>query len=345
LRKTIAVSFVPAIVVTAAWLRLESPIDRPLRSVVVPALALLPVLVRPLLARIALLVVSVGGGSWLAFDLSPFHPRHFFVALGSRFANGFLDFYEVRTPFDPRVHADMRGVLLSAAFGFTLLVAFAVAARRPVAALLAVLLGAGWPATLRGPSGGLVVGALILLAALAVLAGLTARGVPRAVVPAAAALAVVALLASTLPAVAKGGLVAWQHWDFYNVADPPVSVSFVWDAQYGGLHWPRKRTTVLEVKAPRQSLFWRAAVLDNYTGTRWVEGTPLRGDALEPATRTELRQDVRVLALSDTRLVGASVPLRYDAGDAPLVSHVPGIAQLPSGLTRGFRYTVWSEAS
>jgi transglutaminase-like putative cysteine protease len=51
-----------------------------------------------------------------------------------------------------------------------------------------------------------------------------------------------------------------------------------------------------------------------------------------------------VLALSDTHLVGASVPLRYDAGDAPLVEHVPGIAELPSGLTRGFRYSVWSEA-
>jgi hypothetical protein len=51
-----------------------------------------------------------------------------------------------------------------------------------------------------------------------------------------------------------------------------------------------------------------------------------------------------VLALSDTHLVGASVPLRYDAGDAPLVSSVPGIAQLASGLTRGFRYTVWSDA-
>ena len=57
-----------------------------------------------------------------------------------------------------------------------------------------------------------------------------------------------------------------------------------------------------------------------------------------------LRQDVHILALADTHLVGASVPLRYDAGDAPLVSHVPGIASLPSGLTRGFRYTAWSYA-
>jgi transglutaminase-like putative cysteine protease len=50
-----------------------------------------------------------------------------------------------------------------------------------------------------------------------------------------------------------------------------------------------------------------------------------------------------VLALSDTRLVAAAVPVRYDAGDAPIVSHAPGLAELPSGLTRGFRYTVWSK--
>jgi transglutaminase-like putative cysteine protease len=85
-------------------------------------------------------------------------------------------------------------------------------------------------------------------------------------------------------------------------------------------------------------------VLDNFVGDHWIEAPPLRGDALEPDGHTLLRQDVQVLALADTRLVGASVPLRYDAGDAPLVSNVPGIAQLPSGLTRGFRYSVWSEA-
>src|SRR5581483_11356892 len=39
-----------------------------------------------------------------------------------------------------------------------------------------------------------------------------------------------------------------------------------------------------------------------------------------------------------------SVPLRFSAGDAPLVSNAPGTAELPSGLTHGFRYTVWSEA-
>jgi transglutaminase-like putative cysteine protease len=264
-------------------------------------------------------------------------------ALGSRFWSGFLDFYSVRTPFDPRVHQDMRGVLLSAIFGFTLALALAVAARRPVPAVLVVLVGAGWPATLRGPNGAFALGALILLAALAVMAGLTNRAVPRGVLPAAIGIALLAVVASTSAAVAKGGIVAWQRWNFHP-GTPPVSVQFVWNAQYSGLRWSGKRTTVLEVKAPNRSLYWRAAVLDDFTGSRWQEAAPLRGDALEPSTAPELEQQVHILALDDTHLVGASVPVRFDVGDAPLVSQVKGIAQLPSGLAHGFRYTVWSVA-
>jgi protein-glutamine gamma-glutamyltransferase len=344
LPRTFLTSLIPAAVIATAWLRLESPINQPLRSVAVAGLAVLPALVRPLAARVVAALLSAGVVVSIAYGVSPLHPRHLPGAIWSRFSGGFLDFYDVRTPFDPRVHAEMRSVLLTAVFGFALAVAFAVAARRPVPALLLLLAGAGWPATLHGPSGGLVVGGLILLGALAVLAGLTSRNVPRVVIPAALGLALAALLASTSSAVAKGGLVSWQRWDFHTAAQPPVSVSFVWSAQYAGIHFPRKRTPVLEVKAPRRSLFWRAAVLDRFVGDHWIEAPPLRGDALEPRGQKLLRQDVQVLALADTRLVGASVPLKYDVGDAPLVENVPGIAQLPSGLTRGFRYSVFSEA-
>ena len=341
--RTLLTSLIPAAVIATAWLRLESPINQPLRSVAVAGLAVLPALVRPLAARIGALVVTAGTAVWIAYGVSPLHPRHLPGAIWSRFSGGFGDFYDVKIPFDPRVHAEMRAVLLTAVFGFALAVALAVTARRPLPAVLLLLAGAGWPATLRGPSGGLVVGGLILLGALSVLAGLTTRNVPRVVIPAAVGLAVAALVASTSSAVAKGGLVSWQHWDLV-AGQPAVGVGFVWNAQYAGIHFPSKRTTVLEVKAPERSLYWRAAVLDDFVGDRWVEGPALRADALEPPRHSLLRQDVQILALSDTHLVGASVPVRFDAGDAPLVSSVPGVARLESGLTRGFRYTVWSEA-
>jgi len=349
LPRMLAVSLGPAAVLAVVWLRLESPAGRLLAALGVTALALLPALVRPGAARLAAAVVTLGGAALIAFDVSPLHPERAPGSVGSAFGNGLLDFFDVRTPFDPRVHAEMQGVVLAAVFGFVLALSFAVAARRPIAAAVVLLLGAGWPATLHGSGGSLPIGAAILLGTLAILAGLTTRHVPRAVLPAALVLTVAGLAASTSTAVAKGGLVSWQGWDFYTAPQAPVSVAFVWNGQYSGITFPRKRTTVLEVHAPPRSLYWRAALLDLFAGDRWLETpSPLRGDALLPAAAQDrsklLRQDVRVLALSDTRLVGASVPVSFSAGDAPLVSPVAGIASLPSGLTRGFRYTVLSYA-
>jgi transglutaminase-like putative cysteine protease len=324
---------------------MEDPLDRPYRPLLVILVGLVPALVRPLAARVVAVLVAAVAVGWIAFGVSPARTWHIPGALLHRLVDGSLDFYDVRTPFDPRVHVEMRGAILAAIFGFVVAISCAVAARRALLASVLLLVGAGWPATLRGPSGALIVGVAMLLAVLVLLAGLTSRYVPRAVVPAAAAVALLAVAASTSAAVAKSGVVAWQRWDPYNAPQPPVSVSFIWNADYSGITFPAKRTAVLEVKAPRRSLYWRAAVLDVFDRDRWLEGDPRRGDALVPDSgKPLLRQDVRVLALSDTRLVGASVPVRYDAGDAPLRSHVRGIAELPQGLTRNFRYTAWSYA-
>ncbi|HEY8704222.1 MAG TPA: transglutaminaseTgpA domain-containing protein [Gaiellaceae bacterium] len=341
-------ALLPAAVIAATWLRLEGPRDDPTRVVAVILLALAPALVRPRAARVAVLVVIVGIGARVAFGLSVLHSRHALGHIGTAFANGFLDFYDVRVPFDPRVHAEMRSVILVAVFGFVLALGLSTAARSPLAATLVVLLGAGWPATLAGPTGGLGAGVAILLAVLVVLAGLTARRVPRAAVPAAVGLALAAFVVSSSSAVAKGELVPWQSWDFYNAPTPPVSVSYVWNAQYGGLHFPRKRTTVLEIKAPPAALYWRAALLDRFAGDRWTEVPPTIVDFLEPAASrdrtTWVRQVVTVKALSDTHLIGAATQVAFDAGDAPVARASTGGTFLPGGLTRGFQYTVWSYA-
>src|SRR2546430_17150042 len=104
----------------------------------------------------------------------------------------------------------MRGVVLAAVFGFVLALSFAVAARRPLVASIVLLLGAGWPATLRGGNGALVVGVVILLGVLVVLAGLTKRRVPRVMVPAALALALPAAVAPPSAAVATSRLGSWD---------------------------------------------------------------------------------------------------------------------------------------
>ena len=104
MRRTLAVSLVPAAVLAVAWLRLESPVVRPLPAFGVTMLALVPALVRPLAARAATSVAVLLGAALLAFDVSPLHPESAPASLWSDFANGFLDFLDVRTPFDPRVH-------------------------------------------------------------------------------------------------------------------------------------------------------------------------------------------------------------------------------------------------
>jgi transglutaminase-like putative cysteine protease len=336
LRRRLVTSLLPALVIALAWLRLESPHDTSGPVFAILVLALVPLVWQPLVLVSAVLMTRVAFGEW---------PRHL-GRVGGDFRRGFLDFYDVKTPFDPRVHTEMRGVVLTAIFGFVLLLAFALSRGWTPAAVGAVLLGAGWPATLGPAVHAGRLGLAILLSALIVLAGVTRRRLPRSALPAFALVLLAAVAVTASSAVAQGGLVAWQEWDFYTAPVKPVSVGFVWDADYSGITFPRKRTTVLQVDAPPRSLFWRAAVLDVFEDDHWVESTPRPGDALEPVSKSTplLRQRVHVLALQDTRLVGASEPIRFDAGDAPVVDIAPGFARLPSGLTRGLTYDVESYA-
>jgi hypothetical protein len=354
--RTVAVT-VPALAVVAlAWLRLENPVAPLSRVLALGALALgagaVPGWRRRAAATLASIVLAgrVAVGVWLApTALDPgsgFGLAHAFSALGTRFGDGFSDFYGTHLPFDPRVHVAMGDLVLTGTFTFSLGVALLVAARKPVAAAVAVLLGAGWPATLLGPSQGIAMGAAILGAALVVLGGLGSRRVPALALPAAVVVAVSAVAVGSATA-ARHGLVHWQSWNLTHAAAGPTGVAFVWDAQYGGLSWPRSPTVVLQVKSAKRPSYLRAAVLDDFVGDAWSIGIPRRADSLEPPAARKLRNQgrefVTVKGLADTRLVGGSVPVRFEAaGGAPLVRTEPGFASLDQNLPPGFRYTVWS---
>ena len=188
-------------------------------------------------------------------------------------------------------------------------------------------------------------GAAILGAALVVLAGLGSRRVPVLALPAAAVVAVAAVAVGSATA-ARHGLVQWQSWNLTHVAGGPVGVGFVWDAQYGGLRWPANPTVVLQVRSARTPSYLRAAVLDDFVGDAWSIGTPRPADVLEPAAafqpRNQASELVTVEDLADTRLVGGSIPIRFNAGAAPLATPERGFANLGEDLPRGFRYTVSS---
>jgi len=356
--RTVAVSIPALVVVAAAWLRLEQPLSSLWRVLALLVLALAAAVPRRRVLRAVAAVAAtvVAARVAVGVDLVPWRLGHAgsgfgladsFSTLGTRFGNGFDDFYGTHLPFDPRVHVAMGELVLSAIFVFALGVTLLVAARQPVAAALVLLLGAGWPATLLGPSHGLVMGAAILGAALVVLAGLGSRRVPGLALPAAAVVAIAAVAVGSATA-ARHGLVHWQTWNLAHVATGPEDVGFVWNAQYGGLKWSGRPTTVLQVESDRPPSYLRAAVLDDFGGNdAWAIGPPRAADSLEPAAarkpRNLTRETVTVNALADTHLVGGSIPVRFKAaGGAPLVRLEPGIVTLDQNLPHGFRYTVWS---
>ena len=325
MRRTIAVSAPALVVVAVAWLRLEQPVGSLGSALVLLLLAvgaalprgrwwrgLAAVVATVVAARVAVGVDLVpwrfaGPGSVFGFSNS-------FSTLGTRFGNGFDDFYSTHLPFDPRVHVAMHELVLSGVFVFALGVTLLVAARKPVAAALVLLLGAGWPATLLGPSRGIAMGAAILGGALVLLAGLGSRRVPGLAVPAAVVVAVAAIVVGSATA-APHGLVHWQTWNLAHVAIGPADVGFVWNAQYGGLRFSGHPTTVLQVQSAEAPTYLRATVLDDFRDNAWAIGLPRQSDSLEPAAarrpENQIPEIVTVDALADTHLVGGSIPMRF----------------------------------
>jgi transglutaminase-like putative cysteine protease len=338
---------VAAFVIAVDWLRFEDPRTGSDRAFLLVVLAIVPALLRPWWVRLPAVAVSVFLALCVAFSVGPLHVG----AAGHRFTRGFLDFYDFRLPIDPQQNVRMHQVILLAIFAFTLAVALAVAARRALVALLAFLVGAGWPATLLAGGNELGRGAVILAVALVLLAGLTERP-SRLAIGASAAVVVGALALSSSAAVAKTAFLDWQHWDFYTRPQKPVSVRYVWDAHYGGVAFPKKVTTVLSIQAPRRPQYWRATVLDRFNGTRWLEHvwteTPRDEYELTPKGANDpqnwVEQSVTVRALDDDHLVGASIPVAHNVSE-PVIYDGQGVARALDGLHRDQRYTIWSYAT
>ena len=358
--RTAAVYSLPAVLIALCWLRLEETRAQGLDWLWIVVLALVPALAPKLWTRLALVAPAALVAGWVALDRPAIDDRPgFFGPVLDRFYNGVGGYYDVTVPFSAVEHQRMHGVLLLAIFSFCVVLAQAIAARRPMPALLAVIAGAGWPAALY-PSRSIALGAMILVAALWVLAGLrTTRPAPALV--AGAVLVVMAVGASSSAAVAKDGVLAWERWSPSGIGSEPVSVRFVWNANYGGISFPKKKTTVLRITGPERGLYWRATTLDNFDSDSdgWIENpTPLSTgpaqgrlpeDPLLPARagnrRTWVRQDVEVIGLSESRVVAAAQPVALDGPQLGTVFRLSdGIVHVQNGLRRGQSYTVYSYA-
>ncbi len=357
--RTAALCAGPAALLAWSWLRLGQPHAGASTALWLIVLAVAPALLpRPRWRAVATVPAAVLAlhsalGVWIV------HP----IRLLGRFGGGFLEFYDVRLPFAAVSHPRMEGVVLVALYAFCAAVAMAVAARKPVLASAAVLVTAGWPATLLTGSDDLRRGVALLAVVLSLVAGLGGRLRPRRLAVAAlvgGAVILAAFAASTSSAVASGQVLHWQGWDFYTKPPNPVTVQYVWNSNFRGLHFPKKVTTVLTIKAPSKPTYWRATTLDEFAGGNWYEtsGPPvaptringrdeLRGDPELPSAASDSRrwvqQEVTVGALRDNHLIGASVPVAYGPGSLAVDYSDGGVAHLQDNpLARGARYTVWS---
>jgi hypothetical protein len=352
--KTVLLAGLASLVIAVDWLRFEEPRSGGGRPFVLAFLAIAPLLLRPLWLRLVAIAVAALLAAWVAFSISPLAALPggdgFFGPLASRFSRGFLDFYDYRLPFDPAGRPQMHAVILIGIFGFTLAVALAIAARKALLAVVLFFVAAGWPATLLAGGNELGRGLAILAVALALLAGMTERPSRLALIAAAAVIGG-ALALSSSPAVAKSAFLDWQHWDFYTRPQKAVSVRYVWDAHYGGVSFPKKNTTVLTIRAPHRSYYWRATVLDRFDGTRWLEDvwheSALQRRKLMPAQAKKhsnlVPQKVTVVALADNHVIGASTPISNDLGKAAAYEG-QGVSLVIGGLHRDQHYTVWSYA-
>ena len=339
-------------------MRLEAP-ARPAQHVAwVVELALVTALLPRLWLRLT--AATLGLAVVVHRTLAVPFDAHFLGRAASRFGSGFLDYYDVRQPFDPYVHARMDGVLMIAIFGFTLAVGLAVAARRPLLASLALLVGAGWPATVVTGPDDIRLGAFLLAAILTLLVGLAERP-RRRIVPAVAAGALVvvaAFAASSSSAVADRELLQWQRWDFYTRPAHRVGLSYVWSSDYSGFTFPRKKTVVFRAKAPATpASYWRATALDQFYAGRWVETNRALSVGVVPANgRNELadqlldpsvahrdqwvRQRVTIAALRDYHYLGGEVPVAYEQGLG--ADYTDAAANSSTPVPRGRTYDVWS---
>ena len=369
-----ALVFLVAALIAGSWLRLEQLSVSWRDWLPMLLLALAPVATVALgRSRLAVAGVLVGAtlfASSAAFDVPlsdarPFDPqRDFFGPVLDGIRDGFLDFYETQLPFDRIDFPLMHSVVLLAIFGLTALTGMLVTARRPVGASLALVVAIGWPATLIPSGSPLRAGILALVGVLAILFLLRRDEPVRGLLQGAAfgvVLVAAALAASSSDSVAKGAFLSWQSWDPYDRPTEPVSVDYVWNANYNGIRFPEKPTTVMRVKVSgsKRSLYWRATTLDDYAGQVWDEeldlGEPEQREQVDAVGRNALlpeaaaneddwvRQDVTIEALRDTHLLGSAQPVRWRPGtEAPVADASGDVVVVPNTLRRNQRYTVWS---
>jgi len=324
------------------WAQLERPRVSPAEMIFLGILATAPALVaamgRTRLALTVVLPISVvlaigaGGGVW-PWELDHrFYPIH----LGHVVSQGARGFLNTTTPIDAGRFQQTDDLVSLAFVGLAMLMAWLLLVmRRPLLASLAAFAIYAIPSTvlLIGSDGirAAIFLALVLLTLMVCREGHASVRGGRTVtqVLVLGTLAVVgAVIVGEAPGVSKAAFLNWQSWNPLADAAPRVSVGYVWNQNYGPLHWPKKTTQVFQVTTPRP-LYWKAATLNDFVDDHWssspiVErffpaGTPqveppatmLPPKARQPGKNDFLNMTFKITGLADPHLLSSGFGLRW----------------------------------
>ena len=323
----------------AHWAQMESPALGMRWVFGLTALAILPAIVSAyghqrlawLVALPAACVAAVG----LVTGLWPWSAQHGFYlrAVAGVLNDGAHSWFTAHTPFDAGRFVAVDSDLKLAFFALAAILAWTLICRGWALAAVAVgFLLFALPSTVVDMSAGGLRAAIFLGLALGALY-VTGDRLPRSgAAPQAALLGATAVIAGLIvggaTGVSKQAFLGWQQWNPLAKPDKLVNVQYVWDQNYKPLHWPKKRTVVMEVHSPLP-LYWKAAVLTAFNNDHWTQAgesipsaNQVGGSYLVPpgylppnvvtADITDtVKITVKIDGLADPHLIGTGQAMRW----------------------------------
>jgi Transglutaminase-like superfamily len=322
------------------WARLERPHIAFASLTLLAVLGAVPALAALLVRRRGVTIAAAAGATVVAIGQImhtwPWQTRHglYPSRVTELVVRGLRDWFGTHTPIDAGRFAgadrDLRLAFFLGAAALVWLIVRRAAALPGIGVAFAMF---ALPSTvLPLGSDGFRAGIFLLLALLTLVVTSQRSGRPLAgdaqVVGISVAVVFAGLVVGTAPGVTKSAFLDWQTWNPLAHQGPRVSVDYMWNQTYAPLHWPKKRTNVLQITSPTE-MYWKAATLDTFLVDHWAYSAPAGplatatggtfhvGDLpLNESVNTHLvNVKVKVLGLADNHLIGAGQPVTWSLPD------------------------------